>query len=105
MTEKKPSKLFWILMAALPALLFILVLFLLIWQLYRERQYMGVVVLASLFIYTLVEAHIISVYLARDYTLFLIGARFGALLHADKGKRRYFFQIPAALFRKTEERA
>ena len=89
----------------LPALLFILVLFLLIWQLYRERQYMGVVVLASLFIYTLVEAHIISVYLARDYTLFLIGARFGALLHADKGKRRYFFQIPAALFRKTEERA
>lgn len=89
----------------LPALLFILVLFLLIWQLYRERQYMGVVVLASLFIYTLVEAHIISVYLARDYALFLIGARFGALLHADKGKRRYFFQIPAALFRKTEERA
>ena len=89
----------------IPALLFVLVLFLLIWQLYRERQYMGIVVLASLFLYTLVEAHIISVYLARDYTLFLIGARFGALFHADQGKRRYFFQIPAALFCRTEDRA
>lgn len=89
----------------IPALLFVFVLFLLIQQLYRERGYMGIVILASLFLYTLVEAHIISVYLARDYTLFLIGARFGALFHADQGKRRYFFQIPAALFCRTEDRA
>lgn len=48
---------------------------------------MGIVVLASLFIYTLVEAHIISVYLARDYTLFLIGGRFEKMFGVNKGKR------------------
>lgn len=83
----------------LPACLFVLVLLLLIRELYRERQYMGIVLLASLFIYTLVEAHTVSVYLARDYTLFMIGVRFGAMFGADKGKKGYFFQAPAMLLR------
>lgn len=83
----------------LPASLFIIVLLLLIRELYREKEYMGIVVLASLFVYTLVEAHIVSVYLARDYTLFMIGARFGSMFHIDKGKKGYFFQAPAMLLK------
>lgn len=82
-----------------PASIFIIVLLLLIWELYREREYMGIVVLASLFIYTLVEAHIISVYLARDYTLFMIGMRFGSMFQADRGKKGCFLQLPAMLFK------
>ncbi len=71
----------------IPALIYIFILFLLIREFYREKAYMGIVVLASLFIYTLVEAHIISVYLARDYTLFLIGGRFEKMFGVNKGKR------------------
>ena len=70
----------------IPALIYIFILFLLIREFYREKAYMGIVVLASLFIYTLVEAHIISVYLARDYTLFLIGGRFEKMFGVNKGK-------------------
>lgn len=85
----------------LPACIYVAVLALLIWQLYRERQYMGMMVLASLFIYTLVEAHIISVYLTRDYTLLLIGGCFGAMFHVDKGKEGYFWKLPEMLLKKA----
>lgn len=77
----------------IPGCIYVAVLALLIWELYKRKEYMGVMVLASLFIYTLVEAHIISVYLARDYTLFLIGMRWCSMFHADKGEEGYFWQI------------
>ena len=85
----------------IPALIYVLVLLLLIRELYKRKEYMGIVVLTSLFIYTLVEAHIISVYLARDYTLFLIGMCFGSMFHVDKGEKGYFWQVPGMLFKRT----
>lgn len=85
----------------LPACIYVAVLALLIGQLYREKQYLGIMVLASLFIYTLVEAHIISVYLTRDYTLLLIGGCFGDMFHVDKGKEEYFWKLPEMLFKKA----
>lgn len=85
----------------IPAVIYVIVLVLLIKELYEEKKYMGIMVLASLFIYTLVEAHIISVYLARDYTLFLIGMCFGSMFHVDKGEKGYFWQVPGMLFKRT----
>lgn len=85
----------------IPAVIYIIVLLLLIRELYKEKEYMGITILASLFIYTLMEAHIISVYLARDYTLFLIGMCFGAMFHADKGEKGYFWQVPGMLFKRA----
>ncbi len=85
----------------LPAFIYVIVLALLIWALYKKKDYMGIVILDSLFIYTLVEAHIISVYLARDYTLFLIGMYFGAMFHADKSMRRFIWQVPCLLRQKS----
>lgn len=85
----------------IPACIYVAVLVLLIWQLYREKQYLGIMVLASLFIYTLVEAHIISVYLTRDYTLLFIGARFGAMFYVNKGKNGHFWELPGMLQRKA----
>lgn len=84
----------------LPACIYVMVLALLIWELYKKKEYMGIVILDSLFIYTLVEAHIISVYLARDYTLFLLGMYFGSMFHADKGVNRYIWQVPGLLRQK-----
>ena len=85
----------------IPAVIYVIVLALLIRELYKEKEYMGIMVLASLFIYTLMEAHIISVYLARDYTLFLIGMCFGSMFHVDKGEKGYFWQVPGMLFKRT----
>lgn len=85
----------------IPACIYVAVLVLLIWQLYREKQYLEIMVLASLFIYTLVEAHIISVYLTRDYTLLFIGARFGAMFYVNKGKNGHFWELPGMLQRKA----
>lgn len=85
----------------IPAVIYIGVLALLIWSLYREKDAMGLMILASLFIYTLVEAHIISVYLARDYILFLIGAYWTDMFHADKGKKGYLWQLPGMLSKKA----
>lgn len=86
----------------IPACIYLAVLFLLIWQLRKEKDYLGLVVLASLFIYTLVEAHIISVYPARDYTLFLLGAYWTRMFRADTGKSGYFWQIPDMILKKSE---
>ncbi len=85
----------------IPAFIYIVVLMLLIKELYKQREYMGIMVLASLFIYTLMEAHIVSVYLARDYTLFLIGMYFGSMFQVDKGKKGYFWQVPEMLFKRA----
>lgn len=85
----------------IPAFIYVIVLALLIRALYKEKEYMGIMILDSLFIYTLMEAHIISVYLARDYTLFLIGMCFGSMFHVDKGEKRYFWQVPGMLFKRT----
>lgn len=85
----------------IPAAIYVGVLALLIWSLYRKKDAMGLMMLTSLFIYTLVEAHIISVYLARDYILFLIGAYWTDMFHADKGKKGYLWQMPGMLSKKA----
>lgn len=86
----------------IPACIYLLVLLLLIWQLRKEKDYLGLVVLASLFLYTLVEAHIVSVYLTRDYTLFLLGAYWMKMFRADAGRAGYFFQVPGMILKKSE---
>ncbi|MCI7040951.1 MAG: hypothetical protein MR992_02295 [Lachnospiraceae bacterium] len=86
----------------IPACIYLAILFLLIRQLQKERDYRGLVILTSLFIYTLVEAHIISVYLARDYTLFLIGAYWTKMFGANKGNKGYFWNIARMILKKDE---
>lgn len=85
----------------IPAAIYIGVLALLIWSLCREKDAMGLMILASLLIYTLVEAHIVSVYLARDYILFLIGAYWTGMFHLDKGKKGYLWHLPGMLSKKA----
>lgn len=84
----------------IPACIYLAVLFLLIWQLRKEEDGLGLMVLASLFAYTLVEAHIISVYLARDYTLFLLGAYWIGMFHTAGEKKGYFWKVPGMVLKK-----
>ena len=57
----------------LPGTVYVLCNLWLIRQFYKTGNGMGLVMLAVLSVYTVVEAHIISVYIGRNYLLFLLG--------------------------------
>lgn len=58
----------------IPACVFVGALILLMYFCYREKKYMALVMVASFSFYSIIEAHAISVYLARNYLFFLMGA-------------------------------
>ncbi len=57
----------------IPAVIFILVLLYLLYLCFKKKDDMAVVMILSITIYTVVEAHFVSVYIARNYLLFLLG--------------------------------
>lgn len=46
----------------------------LLWQIYRRRDACGLVMFVVLSVYTVVEAHLISVYIGRNYLLMMMGS-------------------------------
>ena len=78
----------------IPAFLYICVLVVLIRQLKIQKDYMGVVMLASIFLYMLVEAHTVSVYIARDYTLFLLGKYWCDMLPGNNRAESFWWEFP-----------
>ena len=57
----------------IPACIFIAVLLVMMLYCYRKKQYLAIMLIASFALYTVIEAHAVSVYLARNYVFFLIG--------------------------------
>ena len=64
----------------IPGLCVMAVLCLLIWNFRKNGDYMGFVLTLSFVVLTLIEAHAVSVYLARNYVLFLLGMYWTQLL-------------------------
>ncbi len=58
----------------IPACAFIAVMLLVMLYCYSEKKYMAIMLITSFAIYTVIEAHGVSVYIARNYVFFLIGA-------------------------------
>lgn len=58
----------------IPGCIFVAVLFILLVYFYKKTDYMSIVLIAAISLYNIAEAHVISVYLARNYIFFLIGA-------------------------------
>lgn len=58
----------------IPASIFILVILGVMFYCYQKKQYLVIALIASFSVYSIIEAHAVSVYLARNYVLFLIGA-------------------------------
>lgn len=86
----------------IPGGILAVMLMLLIWQCYKKRDYMGLVMIVGLVIYTVIEAHIISVYLARNYLLLLFGAYWSDIFHAGSRKEEYIWKIWRGLSMKPE---
>lgn len=57
----------------IPAIIMIVVLFLFLFYFYKKEMHAELAMVAVFSVYTIVEAHAVSVYLARNYILFLIG--------------------------------
>lgn len=57
----------------IPACIFIVLLLVLMFYCYKKQKMAALVMITSFSLYTLIEAHGISVYLARNYVFFLLG--------------------------------
>lgn len=71
----------------IPACIFVVALIVMMYYCYRKEHYMALVLIASFSIYTVIEAHAISVYLARNYVFFLMGMYWSMILQ-ETGKIR-----------------
>lgn len=56
-----------------PGSLYLIACLVLLWQLYKHRDACGLVLFTVFAIYTVIEAHLISVYLGRNYLLIMMG--------------------------------
>lgn len=73
----------------IPACIFIAVLLLLMIYCWRKGEYAALIMIISFSLYTLIEAHGISEYLARNYVFFLMGAYWSPMLACiNKNKDR-----------------
>ena len=80
----------------IPGACCMIVLFLLLRTCRKVKDAQGFVLVLSFALFTVVEAHAVSVYLARNYVLFLLGAYWTAMLPLD-GEAIWWWKLPAAL--------
>lgn len=81
----------------IPACIFVIVLIVLMIYCYKEKQYSALVMIASFALYSVMEAHAISVYLARNYVFFLFGMYWSQMFHLTSEKKYYFWKLPGSL--------
>ena len=71
----------------IPGILYGLIQCKLLWECYKKKDFMGLLLIVVFTGYTIIEAHAVSVYLARNYILFLIGAYWSDMLRAGSDRR------------------
>lgn len=57
-----------------PGMIYVIAQLALLWKLYKKKDACGLVMFAVLAIYTVVEAHLVSVYIGRNFLLMMMGA-------------------------------
>lgn len=72
----------------IPSIIFLIMLFLLMIYCYKKQDYMAAVLIVSVCVYTIIEAHVFSDYLARNYIFFLLGAHWSQMLSYQKNRVR-----------------
>lgn len=56
-----------------PGILYIIACLALLWRMYKKKDVCGLLMFVTLAVYTVIEAHLISVYLGRNFLLMLMG--------------------------------
>lgn len=80
----------------IPGLIYLVLNVLLIRQFYKKEDGMGLVMVSALAVYTVVEAHLVSVYIGRNYILFLMGMYGSSMLGLDSDKEMYLWSFIGA---------
>lgn len=77
----------------IPAIVYIIANIILLHYCYQKRDYMGFLMILSIAVYTVVEAHVISDYIARNYVFFLFGAYWYQIVGDKNGKEVSLWNI------------
>lgn len=56
-----------------PGIIYVIAQIVLLWKLYKRKDACGLLLFATLAVYTVIEAHLISVYLGRNFLLMMLG--------------------------------
>ena len=72
----------------IPAVIAIGVLFVFLIYFYKKEMFAEMAVITAFSLYTVIEAHAVSVYMARNYVLFIIGMYWCAVLYKANWERR-----------------
>lgn len=88
-----------------PGLAYVALYMLLIGRFYRNKDGMGLVMVVVLAVYTVLEAHLVSVYIGRNYPLFLMGMYAAGMpaLGSSKDREEYLWSLAPMVFLKSEK--
>ena len=70
----------------IPACVFIISLLVLMWYCVKKEDYRACIMIVSLSVYAVMEAHTVSIYIARNYVLFLFGMYWTDIIDERKWK-------------------
>ena len=77
----------------IPAVIYLAVICIFMGYLYKKNDWPAFWVVLAISIYTLVEAHFISDYVARNYIIILLFGCWNEVFHVAEGGERYFYQL------------
>lgn len=83
----------------IPGIFCVLVLCLLIWECRKQKDHMAFVLVMSFALYTVIEAHAVSVYIGRNYVLLLLGAFWPYMLCGSSEQRTSYWWRSWELFK------
>lgn len=77
----------------IPGIFCVIVLCMLVWQCKKQKDYMAFVLVMSFAVYTVIEAHAVSVYIGRNYVLLLLGALWPYMAGSREDKEAYWWKF------------
>ena len=77
----------------IPGAIVVIMLLLHLTECYRKRDGQALMLIASLSIYTIIEAHLVSIYIGRNFLLLIFGAYWSGMLYANRGETYYLPEL------------
>lgn len=78
----------------IPGIIFLAAVLVLMVYCYRKQDYMASVMIISVSVYSVIEAHVFSDYLARNYVFFLLGMYWSNMFCLSADTEGYWWKIP-----------
>lgn len=86
----------------IPTVIYLLVICQYLYYLFKKKDYSAFWVVFTISIYTLVEAHFVSSYIARNYIIILLFGCWNEVFHVAGRDEKYFYQLIGQKNKQTE---